>query len=357
MSVRSAKSFRIPVRQILSFILAIVLALGVGLALLALDGYSPFEVLSAASWGSFSTAYRTANLVARWSIICLMALAAAIPFSAGVWNIGGDGQLVIGAFAAAFVGFSVTGLPAPLHLVLAVGAAMLAGAFWAAIPVFLRLRFQANEIVTTIMMNYVGLLLTEYLVNYPFRAAGSPSPQTVRMPDSATLTGLVPLSNLNAGLFLAILAFAAIIYIVRNTTWGYEWRVLGANDSFARYGGVHDNRMRFMAMCIGGAIAGLAGSILVLGVYHRFVLNISGGIGFTGVLIALIAANSPILVIVIGAIFAILQSSVVGMEGRLGVAVELSDILQSLIIFMVIIRERLWDGIRRITHRRSREHQ
>lgn len=340
------------VRQALSIIGAIVVAILIGLFILALDGKSPGEALSAAYWGSLSTSYRAANTLARVVIIVLAGLAAAVPFSAGIWNIGGDGQLTVGAFAAAFVGFTLTGCPKYLHLPLVIGAAMLAGALWAAIPAYLRLRFKANEIVTTIMMNYLAELLTQYLVNYPYRAPGSPSPETVRMPSSAILTNLVPLSNLNAGIFLAVLAFLLVFYLMRYTVWGYEWRVLGTNEAFARYGGVRSKRMRFLAMCLGGALAGLAGGILVLGVYRRFLINISGGIGFTGVLIALITANSPILVLVIAGIFAFLDSSVVGMEGKLGVAVELSDILQSVIIFLVIVRERTWEAIVRLFGRK-----
>jgi simple sugar transport system permease protein len=355
MSVASKRTKRAGWHQALSFGWAILLALFAGLLLLMLDGYSPGEVLSAAGWGSFSSSYRAANTLARLVIITLAALAAAVPFSAGMWNIGGDGQLTIGAFAAAYVGFTYPELPAMLHLGLAIAAAMLGGMLWAGLPAILRLRFQADEIVTTIMLNYVAVLLTGYLVNYPFRAPGSPSPQSVRMPASATLTQLVPLSNLSSGLFIAAIAYLIILFIMRNTVWGYEWRVLGANKRFARYGGVHDRRMLFLSMCIGGALAGLAGGILVLGVHHRFVANISGGAGFNGVLIALIAANSPVIVLVISAIFALLQSGVVGMEGKLGVAIELSDILQSLIIFMVIIRGRLWQGIQGIFKRRVKE--
>ncbi len=329
------------------FVWAIAIALGLGLLLLWFSGSGPVEVLSAAWWGSLSSSYRAANTLTRVMVITLSGLAAAIPFTAGVWNIGGDGQIVMGAFAAAFVGFSVEGLPLVLHVGLAVLAGILVGALWAAIPAYLRLVFGANEIVTTIMMNYVAVMFTEYLVNYPFRAPGSPSPQSVRMAESATLPQLVPLSNLNAGLFLAIVVFVVVFLMMRNTVWGYEWRVLGANELFARYGGVKDRWMRFLAMCIGGGIAGLIGAILVLGVYHRFLINISGGVGFNGVLIALIAANSPTLVLTIAVIFGFLQSGVVGMEGKLGVAIEMSDILQSLIIFMVIIRERLWKALRR----------
>jgi simple sugar transport system permease protein len=282
----------------------------------------------------------------------LVALAAAIPFKAGIWNIGGDGQLTIGAFASALVGLLFNGLPPALHITLAVLAGMIAGALWAAIPAFLRLEFRANEIVVCIMMNYLAVLVTEYLVNYPFHAPGSSNAETALIKSSAILTQLVPMSNLNSGIFLAICAFLIIYFVDRYTTWGYEWRVLGANEEFARYGGVNDKQMRGLSMIIGGALAGLAGAILVLGVYHKFVDNIGAGIGFTGVLIALIAANSPILILFVSLIFSILESSSVGMQSKMGVAVEFNDIIQSIIILMVITRSKLWSVISKfVSHR------
>jgi general nucleoside transport system permease protein len=339
-------------QQTLSLISAIVAAILIGLLLLAMDGFNPGAVLSSAYSSTFSSSYRFANTIARLITIVLVALAAAIPFKAGIWNIGGDGQLTVGAFASALVGFSISGLNPVLHITLAVLAGMLGGALWAGISAYLRLKFQANEIVICIMMNYLALLLTEYFVIYPFHAPGSSNAETVLVKTSATLTQLVPMSNLNTGIFIAIFAFIVIYFLDRFTTWGYEWRVLGANEEFARYGGVNDMKMRGLAMMVGGALAGLAGSILVLGVYHKFVANIGSGIGFTGVLIALIAANSPILILFVSMIFSILESSAVGMQSKLGVAVEFNDIIQSIIILMVITRSKLWSVITKfISHR------
>lgn len=343
------------ISDMLGFIGAIALAIVLMLIFLALDSHAPGDVLSSAYWSTFSTSFRTANTVARMLIILLAGLAAAIPFSAGIWNIGGDGQIVVGGFAAALVGISFINLPMVIHLPMALLAGMIAGALWAAIPAFLRLQYKANEIVTTIMMNYLAVLLTDYLVNYPFRAPGSSSPETIRLPETAILPTLVKLSNLSAGLFVTILAFIIIYVIIRYTVLGYEWRILGLNVNFAKYGGVKDKAMRFLSMLIGGALAGLAGAILVMGVQRRFVSNISAGVGFNGVLIAIIAGNSPILVLVISSIFAILQSSVVGMESKIGVAVELSDIIQSTIILFVILRQRIFGGISKIFKHRSRK--
>jgi general nucleoside transport system permease protein len=340
-------------QQTFSLATAIILALVLGLLILAIDGYSPSAILSSAYSSTFSSSYRLGNTIARLITIVLVALAAGIPFKAGIWNIGGDGQLTVGAFASALVGVSISGLPPALHITLAIIAGMVGGAIWAAIPAYLRLKFRANEIVICIMMNYLALLLTDYLVNYPFHAPGSANAETIAVKGSAILTQLVPMSNLNTGIFLASFAFLIIYFLDRHTTWGYEWRILGANEEFGRYGGINDKQMRGLAMILGGALAGLAGSILVLGVYHKFIGNIGSGIGFTGVLIALIAANSPILILFVSMIFSILQSSSVGMQSNLGVAVEFNDIIQSIIILMVITRSKLWSVISKFIFHRN----
>ena len=340
-------------QQFFSLILSIVVALILGITILALDGNTPKEVFSSAYSSTFASDYRFGNLLARLVSIVLGALAAAIPFKAGLWNIGGDGQLLVGAFAAALVGFSFTNLPPVLHVSLAVIAGMLGGAFWAAIPGYIRLKFNANEVVTTIMMNYLATYFTGYLVNYPFHSPGSPNAETPRIFDSAFLPTLIPMSNLSAGLFLAVFMYLLIYFIDKRTVWGYEWRVLGVNEEFSRYGGVSDKKMKMLAMCIGGALAGLAGSILVLGSYHKFIAGMGGGVGFTGVLIAIIAANSPIIILMVAMVFAILQNSIIGMQSKIGVAVEFSDIIQSVIILLVIVRSSLWSSIKNIFSNRK----
>lgn len=335
-------------QQGLAFISVILLAFVLGLVMLALDGFAWRDVITSVFSSTFATNFRFANMLSRLILITLVALAAAVPFKAGIWNIGGDGQLTVGGFFTALVGVYVTGLPPVLHISLAVLAGLVGGALWAAIPAWLRLKYKANEIVTTIMMNYVATLLVGYMVNYPFRDPGAGQAETSLIQPTAILTRLVPLSNLSSGIYLALVAFLIICFLDWKTSWGYEWKLLGANEEFARYGGVKDNHMRFLAMIIGGALAGLAGAICVLGMFYKYTYGMGGGIGFTGVLIALIAANSPILILIVSSIFAFLSSGVVGLEARLGVATEFSSILQSVIILLVITRAKLSSSITNI---------
>lgn len=335
-------------QQGFGFVAAILVAILFGLAILLLDGAHTADILRSAASSTFSSSFRFANMISRLVLIVLVALAAAIPFKAGIWNIGGDGQLLVGALSTALAGVYITGLPAVLHVFICVLAGMAGGALWALLPTVLRLRYNANEIVTTIMMNYLATLFTNYMVNYPFRAAGAANAETALIQKSAYLKQLVPLSNLSTGAFIALAVFLVIWFLDAKTSWGYEWKVLGANEEFARYGGVRDKQKRLLSMLIGGALAGLAGTILVLGVNHKFQAGLGGGIGFTGVLIAIIATNSPVLILVVSAIFALIQSSMIGLEAKLGIAPEFNDILQSVIILVVIIRSRIGASISKL---------
>lgn len=345
-------SHRLQLRQSVLMTLTILLALGLGLLVLALDGFAPDSVIRAGYQGIFGSSQRAANALARITIIALLGLTAAVPFSAGIWNIGGEGQLVIGAICAALIGLIFGYLPAGTGIVLSVLAAIAGGALWAAIPAVLKLKFRADEIVTTIMFNYLALLFTEYLANYPFRAPGSSSAETVVLSENAQLPGLVPLSMLSAGAIVAACAIVVIYILMKRAYIGYEWRVAGSNLSFARYGGVRVPRVQFASMLVGGGLAGLAGGILVLGVHHRFVLNIAGGMAFTGVLIAIIAANSPILVVALAGLFGLLLNATLGMESRIGVPVELSDVVSSTIIILILAREPIGSLFSRVFSRR-----
>ncbi len=336
----------------ISFVSAIGAALMVGIGILLSQGFQLSEILQSIYSGTIARDYRIASTISQTTMLALIGLACAIPFRAGMWNVGGEGQITIGAFVAAYIGFSINGLPFYIHLPLAVLGAMLGGLLWALIPALLKVRFRANEILTTIMMNYVALYLTDYFANYPFRAPNSPSAETPRILETAKMDTLVSLSTLNSGIFLVIPLILLVYFMIHRSRLGYEWEVIGINPHFARYGGLRIARMQVLSMMIGGALAGLLGSILVLGIQRRFIVGISGGLGFTGALMALIAFNSVPIVLLIAFIFAFIQSGMVGLQARLGVPIELSDILQSLMILLINTRQAImkifisrWDGI------------
>jgi ABC-type uncharacterized transport system permease subunit len=314
---------------------AIILAFAVGAVIIAVSGDSPINAYSAMFHGAFGGISRTASTLAKATPLIMTGLSVAVAFNAGIWNIGSEGQFFLGGFAAAWVGFTVKGLPSPIHITLCLAAAALFGAFWAFIPGLLRVKGNTNEVVTTIMANYVATLFTAYLVNYPFKVPGSARGATVYIEKTAELFRPIRFSRFSLGFFIAIGLVVLVYYLMTRTTLGYEWKMVGLNQEFSRYGGISPERAMLTAMLVSGALAAVGGAIEVMGVHQRFIDNISPGYGFDGILIALIAGNNPVGVLLVAIIFGALRTGSIGMEQATTIPSELSSVIQSLIILAV----------------------
>lgn len=313
-------------------LVAVALGLAVGAAVIAAGRESPLTAYRAMLDGAAGTGYRFASTLAKATPLMLCGLSVAVAFNAGIWNIGSEGQLYLGGFAAAWVGFTVRGLPSILHVALCMLAACAAGGLWALFPGWLRVRWGTNEVVTTIMLNHVATLFTSYLVNYPFRVPGSARGATVYVAPTAELARPVEFSRFNVGFFVALGVVAAVWFLMRRTTVGFEWKLVGLNPEFARYSGVQVGQSQLLAMAVSGMLAGLAGSIEALGVHQRFIDNISPGYGFDGILIALMVGNDPLGVVLVSLFFAGLTTGSIGMEQVTRIPSELSAVIQSVII-------------------------
>lgn len=318
-----------------TLLLALLLSFILGAIIIRASGDSPLATYYAMLAGAFGSKSRLASTLAKATPLILTGLAASVASSAGVRNIGIEGQLYLGGFAAAWVGFTVGGIPSALHVLLCLVAAALAGAAWAFVPAFLKVRSNTNEIVVTIMANYVAILFTGYLVNYPFKAPGSVRSATVFIAKSAELPRLVSLSRFSLGFFIAVGMLALIHYMMTKTTLGYELKMVGLNPEFAQYGGIQTGGAMLTAMLISGALGGIAGAVEVMGVHHRFIDNLSLGYGYEGLLIALIAGGNPIRVFLVAIIFGALRTGAIGMEQVTSIPSELSSVIQSLIILCV----------------------
>ncbi len=314
---------------------AIFLAFAVGAIIIAASGDSPIVAYGAMFQGAFGGVSKTASTLAKATPLIMTGLSVAVAFNAGVWNIGSEGQLFLGGFAAAWVGFTVKGLPSPIHILLCLAAAVLVGAFWAFIPGLLRVKGNTNEVVTTIMANHVATLFTAYLVNYPFKVPGSARGATVYIEKTAELLRPIPFSRFSMGFFIAVGLVVLVYYLMTRTTLGYEWKMVGLNPEFSRYGGISPERAMLTAMLVSGALAAAAGAVEVMGVHQRFIDNISPGYGFDGILIALIAGNNPIGVFLVAVLFGALRTGAIGMEQATTIPSELSSVIQSLIILAV----------------------
>lgn len=322
-------------RRLWQALSAILLSVLIGSLIIYVTGDNPFVAYGALFEAALGSPQAVAGTLAKSTPLILTGLGAAIAFRSGVINIGGEGQLYMGAIAAALVGVYVKGLSPWIHVPLALLAGGVAGALWAAPFQWFRTAFGANELVTTTLANYVAILFTTYLVSYPFKKPGSPLGMTENVLPSSFLYRLVERGRLNLGFVIAVLLCIGLWFLLNRSSFGYELRMTGANPRFSRYVGIPVNRRMIEAMAISGALAGLAGAVEVLGVQHRFIQDLSPGWGFDGILVALLAMNNPLGILLVGPLFGVLKSGGLGMEAATNVPSELSQVLQSIIILLV----------------------
>lgn len=277
----------------------------------------------------------------RWTTpLILTGLAASIGFRGGMFNLGIDGQLYFGAFAATWVGFTFTFLPKLPLILLAIGVAFLAGGMWAAIAGWINIKFGASEVVVTLMMNYIAQFFTEYLVLYPFYAPGlaGVSKATENIADQASLSQLIQGSQLTTALIIALVIVFIIYFWNNKTVSGYELKVTGQNERFANFSGINVWKRQMQVMGISGGIAGIAGALEILGVHGRFVANFSSGLGFDGIVVSLLAGNNPLLIPISSLFMGSMTSGSTQLEVLGGIPRSMVEILVGIIITMVTIR-------------------
>jgi len=313
-------------------IVSILLAMVIGALIVYLQGDNPLVAYTALFRSAFGSRASVFQTLANSTPLIVTGIAAAITFRTGVVNLGVEGQLYMGGLAAALVGVYLEGVPSFLHVFLALLAGCVVSFIWAAPFQWLRVQFGANELVTTTLSNYVAILLTTYLVAYPFMKPGAPLAMTKNVLPSAYLPRLVSQGRLNLGFIIGAVLCVFVWYVINRSSLGFEFRMIGANKRFSHYVGIRVKRMQVLAMGLSGAAAGLAGAIEVLGTQHRFIQNISPGYGWVGVLVALMASNNPIAVLPVGILFGALKTGGLGMEAATNVPSELSDVLQAIII-------------------------
>jgi general nucleoside transport system permease protein len=294
-----------------------------------LDGYAGLFV------GAFGSQKAIIGTLVRATPLIFAGLAVALAFRCGLFNIGVEGQLALGALFAAWVGVNLTGLPAIVHLPLTLIGGLVGGFLWGMIPGFLKARTGAHEVITTIMLNYIAAQLTGYLLTGPWR---DPNPtnvtaQTSRIAETARLPALLP--GLHWGVVLAFLAAIAVWYFLWKTTWGFEIRTVGANSSAAKYAGINVTRNVVLAMALSGLLAGLGGAVQVAGVNYRNTLGFNVGYGFDGIAIALLGRNTPLGTVLAALLFGALRNGATLMQFRTQISADIISVIQALILIFV----------------------
>ncbi len=318
-----------------SLLFAIFLALFLGAGIMLLNGKNPIEGYMALLSGALGSKYLFATTLAKTVPLILTGLATAISFRSGIFNIGGEGQLYLGAFAAAYVGFTFTDLPPFIAIIAAILASALIGGFYAYVPALLKVHYNIDEVITTIMFNSIAIMFTNYLVNYPFQASQGKMGGTDMIAEGFKFPKLVAMSKLNTSIFYTIIIAVFIYYLIKKTSYGYNFKVVGENSVFSRYAGLNNKKYMIWAMILSGALCGIAGAFEVYGTHYRFLQNISKGLAFDGMLVSLIVKNNPIGIILMSLFFAILKTGSNAMELTTGVPSELILVIQSVIILFI----------------------
>jgi len=322
-------------RSALPQIIAILAAFLVGAIVLLATGHSPIDAYSAVLTGAFGDIYGIGQTFTQATPIIFTALAFLFAFKCGLFNIGAEGQLLIGGFTAALVGISFSDLPVFIHLPLALLAGAAGGALWGFIPAVLKARLGAHEVITTMMLSYVALYVTSYMVNYPFKAPPGWVAQTVFVASSAELPRILPPTQLSASIFIAVVMAALVAFVLDKTILGYEVRAIGLNPSAAESGGINIKKGMIIALVISGAIAGLGGAGEILGVHRRFIDNFSPGYGWDGLAVALIGGLNPIGAVLAAILFGALRSGGMTMNMVTGVPLDIISVLQALVVLFV----------------------
>ncbi len=320
---------------IISLFISIFASLLIGALIMMANGRSPLVGYGALIKGGFGSKYNIATTFAKTVPLVLTGLATAISFRSGISNIGGEGQLYLGAFAAAYVGITFTGLPGSIGIVLAILTGAFIGGVYAFFPALLKVKYKVDEVITTIMLNTVATLFTGYLVNYPFATTKGKMGGTEIIAEQFQLSRLVRLSTLNTSIFYMGIIAIVMYYLMEKTSFGYDCKMVGQNSLFGRYGGIKDKKQMVIAMVISGALCGIAGVFEVIGVHYRFLQHISPGYAFDGMLIALIVRNNPIGVVIMSIFFGALKTGSISMENATGIPSELVLVIQSIIILFI----------------------
>jgi simple sugar transport system permease protein len=281
--------------------------------------------------------------------LVFVGLAVALPYRAGLFNVGGEGQLIVGALAAAIVG-QIEGLSALVHLPLVLACAAVGGALCGWVPAALKHWFGAHEVITTLMLNALIALGASYLVNGPLHPEGEISPATAPIAGTASLSRLITGSQVSVGIGLALFCALAFHVLLWRTSSGYEIRAVGLNSSAAEAAGIRNGRVWMTAMSIGGAAAGLGGAIEVLAVHRRFVDGFSEGYGYSGIAVALIAFGAPLGVLASAGLFGMIRAGSLELDRVTDIPPDVILVLQGVTLLVlglppILVR---WLGRRRV---------
>jgi simple sugar transport system permease protein len=315
----------------LSAILVAVILSGI---FFAFNGVNPFVAFWKVITSALGSSYGISETIVKAIPLIFTGLAVAIALNSKLWNIGAEGQLFFGAtLATAFVIYGPV-LPKPLELTVLVLLGAVGGAIWAAIPAFLKIKFKMNEVISTLLLNYVAINITDYFLFGPWKGKDN-FPYTPEFPFEAKFSR-IGFGRVHAGLFLALVLVVVLYILLYHSRTGYKLRLTGSSLKAARYAGVDIKKTMFIVFLMSGALAGLAGASQIFGIEYKLHQHISTGYGYTGIIVAWLARSNPFIIVIFALFLSVLLKGADSLQIAMGLPAAVGVVMQSLILFAIL---------------------
>lgn len=325
-------------KRLLIGIVAFLASLFIAGIIISLGGFSFVEIYSSIFEGSLGTSRGVVLTLATSTPLIFTGLGFAIGIKVGIINTGLEGQLYFGGIVAALVGAYIQ-LPPVIHAFVAMSAGAIAGGAIGALMGWFKVKFGAPEVITGIMLNSIIMHFTSYLSNGPLKPPRSSSPQTTAIMESSKLTKLVGRSQLTTAFLVAVFMCILIYLLYSKVVWGYQMMVVGMNPAAAQVAGINSARIYQTSLSLSGFMAGLAGGGLALGIFHRFIEQLSNGLGFQGIPVSALASHNPLGVIFSGLLFGALKAGSMLVNQNTSIPFEFVDVVQALVVIFIAVPE------------------
>lgn len=334
-----SRMIRAVIDKTLPYVIAVVAAFAVGALIIVALGHDPVKALQAVLTTSFKSQFGFVETMHKWVPIVLCALAFTVPLSTGKFNIGAEGQLLIGATAGVAVGIMGSDLPMVILLPAVIVAGILGGIVWAGISAFLLVKFQVNEILSTVLLNFISFQAIDYVASHVWPDVGAGHPATISVGSGAILPRLGSSPAMHSGVLLVVIACIVIAIAMRSTSAGFEMRAVGANQRASLVHGIKTSRLAGAGLVIGGGIAGLAGAIEVAGVHGKMLEGMQSNFLILGIIVGLLARGNNFAVPFVAFGIAVLEVGASAMQRTAQVPIELVLIIEALILLFVLFSD------------------
>lgn len=318
-------------------IIVFALALGITSIVIYISGFSPGEVYIGLLDGGFGSLYRFGQTLNQATPIMFCGLGIILMFKSGVWNIGAEGHLYMGAVGATLAALFLPSMPQPLHILLIVIASFVFGGIWGVIPAVLKVKYKANEIITSLMTVFIAWWFVVYAVRFPLHSPAAFLPVSEKIPLTARLPVILPGTEAHAGFLIALGLAAVVWFILQKSTYGYQIKAIGINPDTALYGGIPVKKIVITSGILGGGLAGLAGMSEVSGVHYLLADYLSSNYGWLAIIVAFVGRLNPIGVVLVSILLGGLLAGGYVVQMNLGIDVTVVHILVALIMLALVL--------------------